>query len=135
MRTTMTIDDDVLLAAKAMAQRQRTSVGQVITALARQSLCHDHAKVRHVQRQSPAGDAVGAGAGHAGVSQPVARRTAVTTVLLDVAMLIALIDAEHLQHRDAQDRFSRTRLRSLATLDRRLVTDTVRTGAATLHLS
>ena len=44
MRTTLTIDDDVLSAAKAMAQRQRTSVGQVITALARQSLWPDQAK-------------------------------------------------------------------------------------------
>lgn len=38
MRTTLTIDDDVLLAAKAMALRQRSSVGEVITALARQAL-------------------------------------------------------------------------------------------------
>ena len=44
MRTTLTIDDDVLSAAKAMAQRQRTSVGQVIAALARQSLWPDQAK-------------------------------------------------------------------------------------------
>ncbi len=43
MRTTLTIDDDVLLAAKAMAQRQRSSVGEVITALARQSLRGDQA--------------------------------------------------------------------------------------------
>lgn len=41
MRTTLTIDDDVLLAAKAMAQRQRSSVGEVITALARQALRPD----------------------------------------------------------------------------------------------
>lgn len=44
MRTTLTIDDDVLLAAKAMAQRQRSSVGEVITALARQSLRPDQTK-------------------------------------------------------------------------------------------
>ena len=44
MRTTLTIDDDVLLAAKAMAQRQRSSVGEVITALVRQSLRPDQAK-------------------------------------------------------------------------------------------
>lgn len=43
MRTTLTIDDDVLLAAKAMAQRQRSSVGEVITALVRQSLRPDKA--------------------------------------------------------------------------------------------
>jgi hypothetical protein len=38
MRTTLTIDDDVLALAKAMAQRQHKSVGEVISALARQAL-------------------------------------------------------------------------------------------------
>ena len=44
MRTTLTTDDDVSLAAKAMTQRQRTSVEQVNTALSRQSLRPDQAK-------------------------------------------------------------------------------------------
>ena len=57
-----------------------------------------------------------------------------TTFLLDVNVLISLIDAEHVQHRDAHDWFSRAGHRSLATMDRRLVTDAVRTGAAALHL-
>ena len=38
MRTTLTIDDDVLAIAKAMAERQRKSVGEVISALARQAV-------------------------------------------------------------------------------------------------
>lgn len=38
MRTTVTIDDDVLAAAKGLAARQRKSVGEVISALARQAL-------------------------------------------------------------------------------------------------
>jgi len=38
MRTTLTIDDDVLAAARAMARRQRVSVGEVISALTRQAL-------------------------------------------------------------------------------------------------
>lgn len=38
MRTTLTIDDDVLAAAKALAARQRKSVGEVISALTRQAL-------------------------------------------------------------------------------------------------
>ena len=38
MRTTLTIDDDVLAVAKAMAQRQHKSVGEVISALTRQAL-------------------------------------------------------------------------------------------------
>ena len=38
MRTTPAIDDDVLAAAKGMAARQRQSVGEIISALARQAL-------------------------------------------------------------------------------------------------
>ena len=38
MRTTLAIDDDVLLAAKALADQQDRSVGQIISDLARRSL-------------------------------------------------------------------------------------------------
>ncbi|MCC6589839.1 MAG: CopG family transcriptional regulator [Bryobacterales bacterium] len=38
MRTTLEIDDDVLAIAKQLAHDQRTSVGQVISKAARQSL-------------------------------------------------------------------------------------------------
>ena len=38
MRTTLTIDDDVLAAAKALAVRQNKSVGEVISVLMRQAL-------------------------------------------------------------------------------------------------
>ncbi len=38
MRTTLTIDDDVLAAAKGLAARQRKTVGEVISSLARQAL-------------------------------------------------------------------------------------------------
>ena len=38
MRTTLAIDDDVLTIAKALAARQRKTVGQVISALARKAL-------------------------------------------------------------------------------------------------
>ena len=38
MRTTLSIDDDVLAAARGLADRQRKSVGEVISALARQAL-------------------------------------------------------------------------------------------------
>jgi len=38
MRTTLTIDDDVLAAAKGLAAQQRKSIGEVISALARQAL-------------------------------------------------------------------------------------------------
>lgn len=38
MRTTVTIDDDVLEAAKAIAAQQHKTLGQVISELARRSL-------------------------------------------------------------------------------------------------
>ena len=41
MRTTIAIDDDVLAAAKGLAARERRSIGEVISALARQALRRD----------------------------------------------------------------------------------------------
>jgi hypothetical protein len=38
MRTTLDIDDDILLAAKELAAMRKTTVGQVISDLARQAL-------------------------------------------------------------------------------------------------
>ncbi|WP_088562311.1 CopG family transcriptional regulator [Arboricoccus pini] len=38
MRTTLSIDDDVLIVAKAMARQEERSLGQVISELARRSL-------------------------------------------------------------------------------------------------
>jgi hypothetical protein len=38
MRTTLAIDDDILAAAKHLAERERKSVGEVISSLARQGL-------------------------------------------------------------------------------------------------
>ena len=38
MRTTLAIDDDVLAAAKHLAEREQRTVGEVISSLARQAL-------------------------------------------------------------------------------------------------
>ncbi len=38
MRTTLSIDDDVLLAARSLAKRQHKSLGEVLSMLARQAL-------------------------------------------------------------------------------------------------
>jgi len=38
MRTTLAIDDDILMAAKAIARQQRKTVGEVVSDLARHSL-------------------------------------------------------------------------------------------------
>ncbi len=42
MRTTLTVDDDVLLAAREQALRERRSVGSVLSDLARQTLTGQH---------------------------------------------------------------------------------------------
>ena len=41
MRTTLTIDDDILLAAKTLAEQRRVSIGTVISQLARDGLNPD----------------------------------------------------------------------------------------------
>ena len=41
MRTTSTLDDDVLAAARVLAERQRKTVGEVVSVLARQGLRRD----------------------------------------------------------------------------------------------
>ena len=38
MRTTLSIDDDVLLAAKSLAEREHRTLGEVLSNLARQAL-------------------------------------------------------------------------------------------------
>jgi Arc/MetJ family transcription regulator len=38
MRTTLAIDDDVLAAARALAEQQKRSIGEVVSDLARRSL-------------------------------------------------------------------------------------------------
>lgn len=38
MRTTLALDDDILAAARAIAERERKTIGQVVSDLARKSL-------------------------------------------------------------------------------------------------
>lgn len=38
MRTTLAIEDDILAAAKHLAERERKTIGEVVSALARQGL-------------------------------------------------------------------------------------------------
>ena len=52
VRTTLTIDDDVLAAAKAIAERQHKSLGEVISELSRRAL-HPAAKPRAVRNGVP----------------------------------------------------------------------------------
>jgi len=71
MRTTLSIDDDVLLAVKERARRERRTVGEVLSALARQAL---------TQRDTPPPDDAGAFHGF----DPLPHRgTAVSNTLID----------------------------------------------------
>lgn len=46
MRTTLTIDDDVLAAAKRSAEREQRTVGEVLSTLARQGFARDRRSTR-----------------------------------------------------------------------------------------
>jgi len=46
MRTTLAIDDDVLAAAKHLAERDGKTVGEIVSALARQGLNRGHRAAR-----------------------------------------------------------------------------------------
>jgi hypothetical protein len=53
MRTTLAIDDDILAAAKHLAERESKSMGEVISALARQGLSKSSRAVRPVRNGVP----------------------------------------------------------------------------------
>lgn len=53
MRTTLAIDDDVLAAAKHLAERERKSVGEVISSLARQGLTKGTRTARPIRNGVP----------------------------------------------------------------------------------
>lgn len=53
MRTTLAIDDDVLAAAKHLAERERKTVGEVISALARQGLTRGSRVAKSVRNGVP----------------------------------------------------------------------------------
>lgn len=53
MRTTLSIDDDVLAAAKGLAARQHKTVGEVLSELARQALRPASSKPRRERNGVP----------------------------------------------------------------------------------
>lgn len=53
MRTTLAIDDDVLAAAKHLAERERKSIGAVISKLARQGLSRSGSTAGRVRNGLP----------------------------------------------------------------------------------
>jgi hypothetical protein len=53
MRTTLSIDDDVLSAAKYLAEREHKSVGEIISSLARQGLSRKQRPSRAMRNGIP----------------------------------------------------------------------------------
>jgi hypothetical protein len=53
MRTTLAIDDDILAAAKHLAEREQRSIGEVISALARQGLSRSSRAARSERNGIP----------------------------------------------------------------------------------
>lgn len=53
MRTTLSIDDDVLAAARFLAEREEESLSEIISALARQGLIRDGWTTRSVRNGVP----------------------------------------------------------------------------------
>lgn len=53
MRTTVAIDDDVLAAARALAERQRRSLGDVLSELARRGLAPSPSSARKARGDVP----------------------------------------------------------------------------------
>lgn len=49
MRTTIDIEEDVLLAAKELARHEKTTAGKVISRLARKGLAGDAPKARKIE--------------------------------------------------------------------------------------
>jgi predicted DNA-binding ribbon-helix-helix protein len=99
MRTTIDLEDDLLLAAKEMARRQNLRLGQVISRLTRRAMTIP-------VDASPAASTIVAGfrpvAGRGRRQRPgqcPARcRRRVVVALLDFTVLIALLDGGHLHH-------------------------------------
>jgi hypothetical protein len=82
MRTTLDIDDDVLLAAKELARHDKTSLGQTVSALVRRAFQADAAR----STASPLADAphqVSERLAHYGIRPLPARGGVVSNALID----------------------------------------------------
>ena len=84
MRTTLALDDDVLAAAKHLAEREQTTLGAAVSALARQGIARGPHPAVRAQWNTAAAQPQERAAGDAGTGEPASRRTAVTRFLLDV---------------------------------------------------
>ena len=117
MRTTIAIDDDVLLAARALARRDGSSIGTVISELARKGLnsgpqvdavadsdwllwipaASQARQARHERVDRPAAGRGAVTERHSVVATPCPSRDDLRA-LLDINVLLALLDRDHVLH-------------------------------------
>ena len=126
MRTTLTIDDDILVAARGLAARQQKTIGEVISALSRQAL---QPPDRRPEAPRPSHLLTGLCAlpGHAFWPDAISLRTHAAT---DPARLLVsgqVTDSYLLA-------LAQSRGGYLASFDHRLVTDAVADGRKALRL-
>lgn len=72
MRTTLRLDDDVLIAVQERARREKRTAGQVLSDLARQALTGQHRQPEHRR-----------GAGHHGFAPLPRRGPVISNALID----------------------------------------------------
>ena len=105
MRTTLDLDDDVLQAAKEIAAAKGLTAGKVVSDLVRKAL-------EPVARRAPKRRAADAPAGgwntedDDGARQRAPRRAVSGPALLDVNVLVALFNPNHIHHDTAHDWFA-----------------------------
>ena len=108
MRTTLSIDDDRASGRLNARRSQQRSLGEVHSALARQGLTPRRAVSRTRSGITLLPASKRRPSRHARSRPASARRVAVTVHLLDVSVLIALHDPDHVQHDRAHDWFERS---------------------------
>lgn len=84
MRTTLDIADDVLFAAREIAQREKKPIGHIISELARQAFRNPQSRFTQAPR-TPAGDAarVAEQLAHYGIKPVAARGDVISNELID----------------------------------------------------
>jgi hypothetical protein len=99
MRTTLSLDDDVLLAVKGRVRRERRSVGAVLSELARQALtARQPGAARRGVPRLPAAAAARRAAVQRDDRSVAGGRAGVSRALLDINVLLALLDSDHVDH-------------------------------------
>lgn len=96
MRTTLDVDDDVLQAARELVALRGKTVGQVVSELERRGLAPAASHRERNRRPRAAAPARWQAASDDEARQQPERRRVIRPALLDVNVLIALFDPDHI---------------------------------------